>query len=115
MTRRQEENIVGKRFEMLTVLRELEPYINGGKPRRKWECKCDCGNITHSRSWELRNGGTKSCGCRKAPTMRANVTKAANDLAALQNRWRRLQEYGARMPNLKLALDDLEKEFPTVL
>lgn len=115
MTRRPEPYIIGQKFEMLTVLREVEPYINGGKSRRKYECQCDCGNIMRTRSFELRKGLTKSCGCRKAPTMRANVTKAASDLAALQNRWRRLQEYGARMPNLKLTLDDLEKEFPTVL
>lgn len=113
MTRRPEEDIIGRTFDMLTVIREVEPYANKGKTRRIYECQCSCGNLMRTRSYELHKGMTRSCGCRRAVTMRANVLKVANNLAALQNRWEVLQQYGARMPMLKATLDDLEKEFPT--
>ena len=30
---------------------------------RRWECKCDCGNVTIVRHGDLRSGRTASCGC----------------------------------------------------
>ena len=51
------ENI-GKRVGLLTVL-------SYDTERKKWKCKCDCGNITYIRRL---NGNTKSCGCLKKMT-----------------------------------------------
>ena len=31
----------------------------------KWRCLCDCGNESFVRSWDLKTGGTQSCGCLK--------------------------------------------------
>jgi hypothetical protein len=31
--------------------------------RRKWICQCSCGNIKSVQGSNLKNGGTKSCGC----------------------------------------------------
>lgn len=31
--------------------------------RRKWSCKCDCGNTRYFRSGTLTSGHNKSCGC----------------------------------------------------
>jgi len=52
-------NLVGQKYNRLTVLKESKP-ING---RTTWECKCDCGNIKIIKTEELRSNGTKSCGC----------------------------------------------------
>lgn len=52
-------NLVGQKFERLTVLREA-PSIGG---RSAWECRCDCGTVKIIKTEELRSGGTKSCGC----------------------------------------------------
>ena len=56
-------DLTGKRFGKLTVLERAENNKDG---RVVWKCQCDCGNITHVRSYCLlgkgRNG-TKSCGC----------------------------------------------------
>ena len=55
------EDLTGCRFGRLTVLgRAEEP-----SPRRGvlWKCRCDCGKITLVRRYDLKNGGTVSCGC----------------------------------------------------
>lgn len=48
-------DITGKRFGRLTVMRRYDS--------KRWECLCDCGNITISDGYQLRRGITKSCGC----------------------------------------------------
>jgi hypothetical protein len=37
-----------------------EEYIGNGK----WKCICECGKITYPKGAKLRNGNTKSCGCK---------------------------------------------------
>jgi hypothetical protein len=55
----------GDRYNRLTIIREVEPQIikNFARIRRRFECKCDCGNIWIGNLFALRNGTTKSCGC----------------------------------------------------
>ena len=53
-------DLTGQRFERLTVIKQF-PTQKGQKT--KWECKCDCGNVTVVASTHLRSGHTKSCGC----------------------------------------------------
>lgn len=50
-------SLLGQRFGMLVVLNEIESGTN----QRMWECKCDCGNIVHRTSAELKY--FYSCGC----------------------------------------------------
>lgn len=52
-------DLTGQHFGKLTAIK----YIPG-KPG-KWECSCECGNITRVRAHHLINGITKSCGCYK--------------------------------------------------
>ena len=54
-------DMIGKRFGRLVVLSE------SGRKRKEiqWECLCDCGNITYCSGWDLRNGKTVSCGCKR--------------------------------------------------
>lgn len=60
-------NMVGKRFGMLTVIKEAEnPY---GIKKAAWECKCDCGKSIVAIGDLLRRGYYSSCGCQKAKRM----------------------------------------------
>lgn len=53
-------DIIGKKFEYLTVLNE-EESIKG--ERRKVKCLCKCGNIHICSVTDLTTGHTMSCGC----------------------------------------------------
>lgn len=57
-------NLIGKRFGKLTVIGDGKYHVlPSGAKIKKWECKCDCGNITYVSSYYLLTGHTKSCGC----------------------------------------------------
>ena len=62
---RPAENLIGKKFNRLTVIRRAteEEWPRGSGRHAKWLCQCDCGNYTFVQSSDLKNGGTKSCGC----------------------------------------------------
>lgn len=73
------ENLIGKRFSRLTVLRRGGNYIcKSGQRVPQWICACQCGNETMVVAQYLRRGYTKSCGClrkeRVAKTGRRNKT-----------------------------------------
>lgn len=57
-------NLQGKRFGRLTVLRRAtEADCPIGK-KVKWVCRCDCGKITFPMTSKLTTGLTQSCGCQ---------------------------------------------------
>lgn len=78
-------DLTGRRFGRLTVTGENpSPYISpGGKPTRRWECVCDCGNrVTVLQNALTRKGNpTTSCGCSR---LLANQGERFEDLT-----WRR--------------------------
>ncbi len=49
-----------QRFGRLTVVESTIKRVNGSIV---WKCLCDCGKITFVSANNLRNGGTRSCGC----------------------------------------------------
>lgn len=53
-------DLKNKRFGRLKVIK-LHKKKPGGEAR--WDCVCDCGNISTCNSSDLRRGHTKSCGC----------------------------------------------------
>jgi hypothetical protein len=54
----------GDKYGKLTIVKEVEPYIQpSGKTKRKFNCLCECGNITNVMLSKLRNNHTRSCGC----------------------------------------------------
>lgn len=53
-------DLTGHRFGRLTVLKILP---KDGLTKRRWVCKCDCGNTHITYSIYLTKGWTKSCGC----------------------------------------------------
>lgn len=71
-------DLSGDRYGHLVVVKEVdgvkvksgERYIN----KRRWLCKCDCGNEITVITDSLRSGNTQSCGCIKPVNIsRANV------------------------------------------
>lgn len=52
-------NLVGQKFNMLTVL-EFYDVQNG---MSRWLCRCDCGKILPVYGRHLKSGNTMSCGC----------------------------------------------------
>ena len=54
----------GERYNMLTVIKEVEGHLMPcGKKRRKFLFKCDCGNEKEIVLQSVRSGLTTSCGC----------------------------------------------------
>lgn len=93
-------DLTGRRFNKLTVLRRV-PADNGVT---RWECVCDCGNITTVRGSNLKNGSVKSCGCllhEKHNTSHMSHTRLANVYYKMKYRCtdpknRAFKDYGAR-------------------
>jgi hypothetical protein len=54
-------DLLGKRFGKLLVLSEVPKRGQSGKVR--WECLCDCWNLTTVFAGDLASGSTRSCGC----------------------------------------------------
>lgn len=61
------ENLVGKRYGRLTVIKQAEDYITPStqKHRAMWQCVCDCGNLVIASKYDLQRNSrpTVSCGC----------------------------------------------------
>jgi hypothetical protein len=62
-------NLIGHRFGRLIVTAPMP-----AKPRRKWQCICDCGNTTILNTGNLRSGNSKSCGCASPFTYKHGLT-----------------------------------------
>lgn len=61
------KDLTGQRFGKLTVIREANKLIKpNGSKRRRWLCRCDCGNEILVQHTYLTTGETKSCGCIKS-------------------------------------------------
>ncbi len=59
----KEDNLIGIRYNKLTVISELESIRdNSGSLRRMVECVCDCGNIVTKKLKYLKSGETTTCG-----------------------------------------------------
>lgn len=57
---KQKQNLIGKRFGKLVVLKKSE---NRRRGHYLWICQCDCGNICEKPTGELNAGTATSCGC----------------------------------------------------
>lgn len=97
----RKENLIGQRFGRLIVTKRIE-YIKE-KHGTLWECQCDCGNITHVLSFNLKNGKTQSCGCLKKDTISFRQTTHGDSLKRLYRIWRGMitRCYNVNAPNYK--------------
>ncbi len=55
----QHLNLIGRKFEKLTVISQAESRNR----KAFWNCKCDCGTASVVRTSSLTSGNTRSCGC----------------------------------------------------
>lgn len=69
---RVKENLIGRRFERLLVIEQVEDYVSpSGTHKAQWLCECSCDERTKIIvvGQSLKHGYTKSCGCiRKEKT-----------------------------------------------
>jgi len=68
---RAKENLIGKTFGQLRVVRLGEKPGKGRK--RRYVVTCICGRSIEVASQSLQNGNTTSCGCRRKKVSRAKV------------------------------------------
>lgn len=54
------ENIIGRKYNYLTVLEKTKK-----KDKYGYMCKCDCGNKKFATKYQLTNNIIKSCGCKQ--------------------------------------------------
>jgi hypothetical protein len=69
----------GTRFGRLTVQREVSKQ----GPKRRYECLCDCGNVTQVLVQNLSQGKSTSCGCY---AIEVNTTHGSSR-TAIHNSW----------------------------
>lgn len=82
--RKPKENLIGKKFGRLLV----KKYNKKGS----WVCLCDCGNKHIVKTFNLKSGNTKSCGCLYVDS-RGQVKNIKHGLTKtpFYNFWRRLK------------------------
>ena len=79
------ENIIGKKFNSLTVLEEFYVKDSKGYNTTKVRCRCDCGNIIETAKNNVINGHTKSCGClRKTKSIIDRTGQKFNHLTIIK-------------------------------
>lgn len=55
-------DLTGKKFGRFTVIQRAANNKHG---QAMWECECECGQRKIVAGYNLRNGNSQSCGCRK--------------------------------------------------
>lgn len=68
------DNLVGRKFGRLTVIRRLHPS-EVTSSQYNWLCQCECGKYIHASANKLKTGHTKSCGCLKNEFSIGEVTR----------------------------------------
>ncbi len=76
-------DITGQRFGRLVVVRRGDTSSDG---KAMWVCLCDCGEVTEVRSYQLRSGITKSCGCLFRETSSVTARQTNNKYGLDSNR-----------------------------
>lgn len=77
----------GERFGRLIILEEV-PNEN---KKRRFLCKCDCGNLKEAIGSDLRNGNTKSCGCLAYENLLKRNYKHGGSFHESYTNWREMQ------------------------
>ena len=73
------ENLIGRKFGYLTVKKRGEKKLCGDRKKITWICDCKCGSKNIQVIGEnLKNGHTKSCGCRQKETQFKNTYNVYN-------------------------------------
>ena len=78
----------GKRFNMLTVLKEEERH----NKQRQFLCKCDCGNIGIHKLILLTSEQSKSCGCLRKKIFVDRNTSHGKSRTKLNAVWQSMKQ-----------------------
>ena len=72
------KNYIGKTFNYLTVIEEVQPDRHLSQNYKYYKCRCKCGNYTVVRGNTLAAGEVKSCGCLKKEQEKKNLVHGYN-------------------------------------
>lgn len=74
------ENLIGRKFGLLTVIRQIDDYITPkGRRHARWWCRCECGNELAVVGYHLKEKNKiKSCGCYTIPRIQ-EIQKEHNE------------------------------------
>lgn len=75
---------IGKRFGRLLVINSAPSLPK----KRRWLCKCDCGNEYTVITAKLNNGHVRSCGCMRSETARARMQTHKMSGSITHKRWK---------------------------
>jgi len=94
-------NLIGQIFGKLTVIKEA-PKKNTSI---RWYCECECGKTSISSTVNLRNGGSKSCGCiSRMNTIKRNKKNTKHNMTNSKfiYLWKQLQNFKDISPEWKI-------------
>lgn len=84
----QKVDLTGKKFSMLSVIKEVPP-LNG---KKRYECLCDCGNTIEVSYANLKGGKNKmSCGCMRKQWLSESQIKHGMRYTKLYRTWQSLR------------------------
>lgn len=84
----QKIDLTGQRFGMWTVIKSAENLSSS----TMWLCKCDCGTVKPVRTYNLRKGTSKSCGCNSHEHLKNRERNYPTDvrIRRLYESWRNM-------------------------
>jgi hypothetical protein len=74
--------MIGKKFNRLTLVEEVEKVKYGKQTKRRFLCKCECGKEKVIFLQHLQSGKIKSCGCYNS-----EVTSERSKLRIIHGNW----------------------------
>ena len=83
------KDLTGQRFGRLLVLSLVDSPASADIPT-KWRCLCDCGNIVEVRGYNLKSGGSTSCGCLQRERAAARSKKHGQTGSRLYVIWQHI-------------------------
>jgi 5-methylcytosine-specific restriction endonuclease McrA len=94
----------GQKFERLTVI----SYTDRPNKKGEYKCVCNCGKIVYVRTWALKTGKSKSCGCK----MKEDVSKRfllPNNLGVINDLYRNYKKSAdKRNYEFKISLEEFQ-------
>lgn len=86
------QNIIGNKYNKLTILSlfEVRKRADSKRNRYYYKCQCDCGNIVIVEKSHILSGHTKSCGCERGKENSGQFKKKYNippEHKSLYNVW----------------------------
>ena len=101
-------DLTGKKFGRLIVIKKDKLYLEKNKRKRiRWECKCECGNKTTTRAYNLVTGKTRSCGCIKVEILKNGLRQKLTEEQKTISRLKRKKHQRNYLLNklFKISLD----------